>query len=257
MKVQYTLANLINDLIETSKDGELGFQACAANAGTPRLKQLFYRRAGDCAMAAGELQDLVAAHGGVPEQDGSTTGAVRRFWVKIRDALIGSSDRRILEEVVRGEEAAIADYRIALNDESLPADVRAVIERQLAAIRHNLTEVETLRDAARAAEAASKPEESVADTMRRARPMHGSLLWDPEAFRADFQKRYAPTGSDYNDYLEAYRYGHEIAGRYAEVDWFTAQAEVRHAWEVGHPGRSWQDYGTAIHTAWQRHHEKA
>ena len=255
MKIQYTLANLINDLIETSKDGELGFRACAENAGSADLKRLFERRAADCAAAAAELQALVSRHGGVPETGGSAAGAVRRFWIKVRDALVGSSDRAILEGCVRGEDAAIADYRMALNDASLPADVRSLIERQLGGIQRNYEQVKTLRDQARASEAAASPvRDGIIATMGRVTPVHGSLLWDPEAYRTDFGARYGSTGSSYTDYLAAYRYGHEIAHdpRYAEHEWSIAEADVRSGWEQNHPDSPWHYFGDAVRHAWQR-----
>ena len=250
---RYTLASIVNDLIETSKDGELGFQACATNARSPSLKQLFYRRAGDCAMAAGELQELVARHGGVPEDAGSAAGAVRRFWVMVRDALIGSTDRRILEECVRGEQSAIKDYRSALYDQSLPQDVRAVIERQLAAIETNLEQAIALRAQARAAEAAAGVE-TVGETMARVKPVYGSLLWDPEAYRDNFVEHFARSGSDYTEFLRAYRYGHETASdpQYADRPWRVAAEDLRQHWETNHPGHAWKHYGEAVHHAWSR-----
>ena len=51
----------------------------------------------------------------------------------------------MLEECERGEDAAVARYRKALNA-ALPADVRALLERQAQGAKRNHDEVRALRD---------------------------------------------------------------------------------------------------------------
>src|SRR5690349_8314356 len=75
------VVDVLNDLIETSKDGEYGFTTCAERATAVELKQTFLRRASDCARAAGELQALVVEYGGKAEDSGTVAGAVHRGWV--------------------------------------------------------------------------------------------------------------------------------------------------------------------------------
>ena len=48
--------SVLNDLIETSKDGQEGFKTCAEDIKHPELKTLFVKRSADCATAAAELQ---------------------------------------------------------------------------------------------------------------------------------------------------------------------------------------------------------
>ena len=55
--------SVLNDLIETSKDGQEGFKSCAEDIKHPELKALFVKRSADCATAAAELQAQVRAHG--------------------------------------------------------------------------------------------------------------------------------------------------------------------------------------------------
>ena len=56
--------SVLNDLIETSKDGQKGFATCAEDIKHPELKALFQKRSADCATAAAELQTAVRALGG-------------------------------------------------------------------------------------------------------------------------------------------------------------------------------------------------
>lgn len=54
----------LNDLIESCKDGELGFQTCAEHARSDTLKELFLRRAAGCRDGADQLQKEVGRLGG-------------------------------------------------------------------------------------------------------------------------------------------------------------------------------------------------
>lgn len=142
----------LNQLIESAKDGEYGFRTSAEYLRNPEIKQSFLRRADECRAAAAELQALVVQMGGDAETGGSATGAMHRGWVAVKGTLSGYSDKAILEETERGEDMALSAYRNAL-DESLPADVRSVVERQYEGVKRNHAEVRMLRDRARTADA--------------------------------------------------------------------------------------------------------
>src|SRR2546430_1415976 len=88
----------LNNLIETSKDGELGFRTCSEDAKEPELKTFLANRAVGCANAARELQDLVRALGGEPSSGSSIGGALHRRWVDIKAAILGRDDEAILNE---------------------------------------------------------------------------------------------------------------------------------------------------------------
>jgi uncharacterized protein (TIGR02284 family) len=126
------VVDVLNDLIETSKDGEYGFTTCAERATSVELKETFLRRASDCARAASALQALVVEYGGKAEDSGTVAGAVHRGWVSVRDALSGTTDQAILDECERGEDVALSRYRKAMRREELPPAVRQVVERQMA-----------------------------------------------------------------------------------------------------------------------------
>ena len=136
----------INEVIETCKDGEYGFRTCAANATSTALRQVFEQRAHDCAKGAAELQALVGQYGGKAEDGGSVLGALHRGWVKVVDTVTGTSDKAILDECERGEDAALARYRAALKEADLPADVRAVLAHQQEGVQRNHDQVKALRD---------------------------------------------------------------------------------------------------------------
>lgn len=149
MNDKHTISTL-NNLIETCKDGEYGFQASAEHAKDPRVQQLFQARARDCRDAAAELQALVVQHGGKPEDSGTASGAVHRGWVAVKGTLSGYTDLAMLEETERGEDTALARYRSALKEE-LPAGVASIVEAQLLGVKRNHDQIKALRDQFKAA----------------------------------------------------------------------------------------------------------
>jgi uncharacterized protein (TIGR02284 family) len=135
----------LNDLIETCKDGEYGFNELADHTRSHELRALFRNRAMGCAEAAAELQRCAAEYGGSAETGGSIAGAVHRGWVSVRSALSSHTDQAMLEECERGEDAALASYRRALSRD-LPAEVRTLIARQLEGAQRNHDQIKALRD---------------------------------------------------------------------------------------------------------------
>ena len=143
------VVDVLNDLIENSHDGEYGFRTCAEEVESSHLKQVFSERAVNCGMAANELAQLVRQYGGTPADGGTTSGAMHRGWVHVKGTVGANSEVSILDECERGEDAALARYRKALK-QSLPADVRAVVERQAQGAQRNHDQIKALRDQARA-----------------------------------------------------------------------------------------------------------
>jgi len=142
------VSSVLNELIETSKDGEKGFRAAAEDTKNSELKVVFLRRAHDCATSATDLQQLVAKYGGKPEMGGSIAGAAHRGWMNLKAAASGRTDLAILEECERGEDVAKARYRKALED--VPEDIRMVVQRQYDGVVRNHDQIRTLRDTYRA-----------------------------------------------------------------------------------------------------------
>ncbi len=119
---------VLNDLIQTSEDGKMGFGDAAKEATTTELKTMFQTRSADCALAAVELQGLVESLGGTPKDSGTVAGAAHRGWAKVK-ATVGDTNLGMLEEVERAEDKAKAAYTKALTAK-LPQQVRMVVQRQ-------------------------------------------------------------------------------------------------------------------------------
>lgn len=142
------VVDVLNDLLENARDGEYGFRTCADQVETANAKQLFASRAEGCRQAGDELVALIRAYGGEPASGGTAAGALHRGWVQVKGSMGADSELSILESCERGEDSGIARYRKALK-QSLPADVRAVVQKQADGAQRNHDQIRDLRNAAR------------------------------------------------------------------------------------------------------------
>ena len=137
----------LNDLIETSRDGEEGFRTCAEGVGSPNLKALFEAASRRCAEGAAELEAKVRGLGGTPAQGGSVSGSMHRAWTNIKSTVIGMNEHAMLAECERGEDTAKRAYEAALKQD-WPTDVRTIIERQYQGVSEIAIAVRNVRNAA-------------------------------------------------------------------------------------------------------------
>ena len=139
--------SVLNNLIETCKDGQNGFQTAAEGVTRSDVKSLFYQYSQQRAQFAGELQNEVLRLGGDPTETGSVAATLHRGWIDIKSAVTGADENAVLAECERGEDSAVSNYKDALADANLPSDVRAIIERQYAQVRESHDRIRNLERA--------------------------------------------------------------------------------------------------------------
>lgn len=135
---------ILNELIETSRDGEEGFRTAAENVEDARLKDFFMRRSQEVGESVHALQTMVRTLGGVPAEATSIGGTLHRRWMEIKTALTLNDTLAVLNETEAGESVAVAAYETALELE-LPMDIRTVLVRQLEGAKRNYSLVKQLR----------------------------------------------------------------------------------------------------------------
>jgi uncharacterized protein (TIGR02284 family) len=139
------VVSALNDLIETCRDGQNGFQTAAENISDPSTKRLFQGFGQQRAQFAGELQTIVREFGEDPTETGSVSGALHRGWMNLKGAISGKDEHAILEECERAEDTAVEAYEDAL-EKVVAADVASVIRRQYTAVQEAHNEIRSLRD---------------------------------------------------------------------------------------------------------------
>lgn len=144
--------SILNNLIETCKDGQQGFKDAAEGTENSELKKTFYDYSQQRSKFAGELQELVRGMGGEPEDSASFTGSIHRGWINIKSAVTGQDETAILNECERGEDVAVKQYKEAL-EETMPENVSEVVRRQYADIQAAHDTIKGMRNSSRAANA--------------------------------------------------------------------------------------------------------
>jgi len=138
---------VLNNLIETLKDGEEGFKQAAEAVSDPKLKSLFRDYSQQRSRFAAALQSEARRHGETePETNSSATGALHRGWINLKSAITGGGEHAVLAECERGEDSAVEEYKKALED-SLAPSAQEIVSRQFTEIKAAHDRIRSLRDA--------------------------------------------------------------------------------------------------------------
>ena len=144
VNTQDQVINTLNELIELNRDGQNGFQEAAGKIEAPTIKAFCLEQSLSRAKFVGELQSEVRSMGVEPDTTGSVAGALHRGWMDLKSAL-GGGDQAILDATETGEDHAITKYKNAL-EETLPAPMREMVERQFQSVKQSHAKVNELRN---------------------------------------------------------------------------------------------------------------
>jgi uncharacterized protein (TIGR02284 family) len=149
MAQQKEVISTINNLIETLKDGEKGFQQAADAVNDPQLKSLFQQYSQQRHRFASELQTQAQSLGEFkPETSSSAAGTMHRAWINLKSVVATGDEKAILSEVERGEDSAVHEYEEAMQD-GLTGSVREIVARQFTEVKSAHDRVKQLRDSAK------------------------------------------------------------------------------------------------------------
>lgn len=138
------LAEALNEVLVVCEDGHKGYQEAAhlVKEGGPLFK-LFAHLALQRKNWHEELRHMVARVGGVPKKHGSAQAAAHRTLMDLKELATGKEERPLLEEVLRGEEKAIAHYERVM-EQPIPAPVKTTLQVHLNELRNARKEVQIL-----------------------------------------------------------------------------------------------------------------
>ena len=147
MKDQKETISVLDDLIQTLKDGQEGFKQASESVKDPQLKSLFSEYSQQRSTFANALQNEARSLGEPkPESSSSAAGALHRGWINLKSTLSGGDDHAILAECERGEDSAVEEYKKALDDGLTPT-LQEIVSHQFTDIKAAHDRIRTLRDA--------------------------------------------------------------------------------------------------------------
>ncbi len=136
--------NHLNHLITIAEDGAQGYKTASEDAKDLSLKSLLSKYAGQRATYSTELKAIVTSLGEEPSEDGGPIGAIHRGWIEIKSWFAAEDNKSVIQECVRGEEAALNAYDKALADITTSENYYDAIKQQREGVATALQEMKAL-----------------------------------------------------------------------------------------------------------------
>ncbi|GAA3968028.1 PA2169 family four-helix-bundle protein [Hymenobacter antarcticus] len=142
---------LLNELVETLKDGQKGYADAMTDVEDANLKETFKKYAVQRAGYITEIEDQMFKLDLKPDESasGSVTATVHRAWIDLKAALTSKDSKAVLTECERGEDYAVKAYQTALKAQDLPSPLKSVIEKQYQGVTEAHGTIKSLRDSAK------------------------------------------------------------------------------------------------------------
>ncbi len=139
--------DILNNVIQTIKDGQAGFWTAADDVKSFELKEVFRGYSEQRSTFAAELQALTRTYGEFhPAESGTVAGALHRGWINLKSALSTADEGAVLTECERGEDQAVQQYEKALRDPELDSNAEALLRTQYVAVKAAHDRIRELRD---------------------------------------------------------------------------------------------------------------
>ncbi|GAC1368064.1 MAG: PA2169 family four-helix-bundle protein [Hymenobacter sp.] len=139
---------LLNEKVETLKDGQKGYADAMTDVEDAKLKETFKKYAAQRAGYVTEIEDQMFKLDLHPKtnEGSSVTGTVHRAWIDLKSALTSKDNKAVLNECERGEDYAVKAYQTALKAQDLPSNLKSVIEKQYQGVQEAHNTIKSLRD---------------------------------------------------------------------------------------------------------------
>lgn len=145
MKNNENIVADLKELLVLANDGKEGYQSAAEATDNTELKALFLSYAGERIVYAAELEEHIATHDGVAEnENGGILGGLHRAWMHVKQAFESKKDAAILSAITAGERTAIARYSDMIDNYERHADHLTLLTGQRDGIADALRKIEKL-----------------------------------------------------------------------------------------------------------------
>ncbi|MGJ8665666.1 MAG: ferritin-like domain-containing protein [Patiriisocius sp.] len=138
------LTNQLNELLTKNYDAEAGYKKAADLVEGSQLKTYFQSQAKNRYDFGHALKSEIKGIGGEVDKGTSLKGDAHRTWMSIKDTFSATDNKAMLEEVVRGEEAAVEEYQEILKEATLAPTTQKLIKNQVTSIQEALANARSL-----------------------------------------------------------------------------------------------------------------
>ena len=136
--------SVTNNLIKTTLDSMKGYKEASEDSETAN-SAFFCEMADERSAVASQLQQHVTSLGGDPEDDSSISGAAHRGFMDLKQAVMGTDEKAIVQEVERGEDYIKNKFQEALQDNDLSDQTRQQLTNCYQSIEQGHARVDAMK----------------------------------------------------------------------------------------------------------------
>ena len=149
MSTTTVTTEVLSDLVQINNDRIAGYEKARTELKEEDadLKALFLDMISESQKYKMVLGTEIAALGDDIDTGTTNSGKIYRAWMDVKALFTGHDRKTVLNNCEFGEDAAQNAYKMALEVEDLPANIRTLVSDQKASLRTSHDEVKRLRDA--------------------------------------------------------------------------------------------------------------
>jgi len=132
----------LNQLVVLAEDGKVGYENAAKDVKDEAMKSSFLIFSQERSLYAAQLRDIVyQLRGEAQDPGGDTQGSFHRVWMDIKSTFTGGDTDTIINSCITGEESAIKEFELVLNDTLIPESYKMIVREQLNGIEQALASI--------------------------------------------------------------------------------------------------------------------
>jgi len=142
-----TTIEVLNDLIEINNDRIAGYQKAIEESkpADTDLEVFFLSMISQSHQIKNALATEVQTLGGAAANGTTVKGNIYRAWMDVKAVFTGHDRKTVLSNCQAGEDAAQKAYQSALEQDGIPAYIRAMLAEQKDRLKGSQDEIKTLR----------------------------------------------------------------------------------------------------------------
>lgn len=139
---------ILNDLVEINNDRIVGYQKAIEELkdNDSDLKVLFTGMIAESQTYKMALASEITSLGDKVDTGTTNSGKIYRAWMDVKAIFTGRDRKTVLENCEFGEDAAQKAYKMALESDGLPSNIREMISTQKASLKQSHDKIKSLRD---------------------------------------------------------------------------------------------------------------
>ncbi|MFB9057403.1 PA2169 family four-helix-bundle protein [Mariniflexile ostreae] len=140
------IVNILQELLQKNYDAEAGYKQVMTKAKSMGLKEWLQAKARQRSEFATQLDVMIREYNATPADEGTILGTMHRAWIDFKTTLSADTDKALLEECIRGEEASVTEYENQLENVADYLPIKELLFAQMTSVKTALNAVERLED---------------------------------------------------------------------------------------------------------------